>query len=175
MCNLNLIPLIKKYQQKDMSEFNQIYEVFERLIIYYSRHLNYDDSLQEINVFLVELLYKINLEKFNMDNSFSLKNYIAVCIRNKYISLSKLRQLRNEMFTDYCECIAYIDMRIEDEMILSNAFNLLTERQREVIMYKYIYGYSDSEISSYLHITRQAVNRLKTRGLLILKEFMNIS
>ena len=37
--------------------------------------------------------------------------------------------------------------------------------QKRVIVYKYLEGYSDIEISKILKISRQAVNKLKNRGL----------
>lgn len=172
MCNVELYPLIYKYQKGNVTVFDAIYKVFENLIIHYSRHLPFEDTIQELNVFLVELLYQIPLDKFVPDESISLKKYISTSIRNKYISLSKQKQLQNSLFVEYCEDIAGYNPPFEDNLILSEVLLLLTKKQNQVIVYKYFYGYSDSEISTYLHISRQAVNRLKTRGLLELKKLL---
>ena len=51
--------------------------------------------------------------------------------------------------------------RVELELLCGN----LTERQKHILVLKYRYGYSDAELSEKLHITRQAVNRAKNRGL----------
>lgn len=172
MYNVELYPLISKYQKGDTTVFDTIYNVFEHLIIYYNRHLSFDDALQELNVFLVELLYQVPLDKFVPDESISLKKYIATSIRNKYIALSKQKQMQDSLFVEYCEGIAAYSAPFEDKLILSEVLLLLTEKQNQVIVYKYFYGYSDSEISAHLHISRQAVNRLKTRGLLELKRLL---
>lgn len=79
-------------------------------------------------------------------------------------------QLQTSLCVEYCEDIAAYDPHFEDNLILSEFLLLLTKKQNQVIVYKYFYGYSDSEISTYLHISRQEVNRLKTRGLLELKK-----
>lgn len=159
-----------------MEHFEKIYEVFKKLILYYVRRLKRDeDAFQELNIFLIELLYQIPLDRFCIDQSCDLKNYIAVSIRNRYISYSKMKQIQETLFVDYCEQIAACEGEIEDfenSMIIAQGLALLTKKQKLVINYKYTCGYSDAEISEELHISRQAVHRLKTRGLLILKEFL---
>ena len=62
----------------------------------------------------------------------------------------------------------------ESSLTLRDGIKLLNERQRESLILKYIYGYSDAEIAERLGITRQAVNRLERRGLEILKEYLSI-
>lgn len=176
MYNAELIPLIKAYQNGDKKQFQKIHEVFEKLISYYAHRLKCDDDiLQELNVFLVELILRLPLDRFSMDETTGLQQYIAVSIRNRYISYSKQKQVREAMFVDYCEQLAAYGEgfdNYERRVILAEALSMLTAKQKQVIIYKYIYGYSDTEISEDLHITRQAVNRLKTRGLLILREFL---
>ena len=59
------------------------------------------------------------------------------------------------------------------EMLLSveDMLNCLSQKQKLIMIYKYIYGYSDIEISMLLNISRQAVNRLKNRAITTLKEY----
>ena len=169
MCNLTLYPLIKTYQAGDMSVFELIHNEFKNMNMYYSIRLRYDDALQELNVFLVELLYNIPLYKFSQDSSISLNSYIAVAIKNKYIALSRAKQ--EERFVELDENLLYDSPRYEENIILEAALSNLSEKQRTVIYEKYIYGYSDCEISESLRISRQAVNRLINRGIALLREY----
>ena len=171
MCNSELFPLIEEYQSGNMSHFEILYKVFEKLLFYYSKKLDYDDALQELNVFLVELLHQLSLDKFCIDESYGLKRYISASIKHKYIALSKLHQAYNSLFVEYCEQISFSDSDFEESLFLSDGLLLLSVRQRQIIVRKYICGYSDFEIAENLHISRQAVNRLKIRGLLILKKY----
>lgn len=168
--------MIENYQKGDQTQFEKIYKVFEKLICCYSYRLkNDDDIFQELNVFFVELLRQLSLNRFHPDQSTGLQQYVAVCIRNKYISYSKLKQTRETFFTDYCEEISVQQSEtelLEWRVLLSEGLARLTAKQKQVILYKYVQGYSDAEISQMLHITRQAVNRLKTRGLLLLRDFL---
>lgn len=174
MYNIELIPLIKDLQNGNHQQFDRIYIVFEKLLIHYSYLTKDDDLLQELQVFLVELLYKISLDKFNLDTSIDLKKYIAVSIRNKYISYSKTKKAYEKFTVEFCEEIAADKgelENLENQMLLSEGLSQLTTRQKQIVIYKYIYEYSDIEIAKQLHISRQAVNRLKTRALIALRNF----
>ena len=61
MCNRCLKLLIEKFRKQDITVFPILYDVFKRLIIFYSNKLNYDDAVSELTLFLVELFYKIDL------------------------------------------------------------------------------------------------------------------
>lgn len=171
MSNLVLIDLIKNYRAGDTTTFEEIYESFKKLILFYAHRLKYDDSTQDLILFFIELLYSVDLSIFEPDESEGLKHYIAVAIRNHYIFLSKSYQktlaLRNCLYEN---CSFHIES-VEERMCMIDALKCLSERQRTVIIYKYIYNYSDIEIAQKLNISRQAVNQLKLRSIEILKRF----
>ncbi len=173
MCNSLLKSLIKKFREQDMSSFTIIYDEFKRLIYHYSGRLGDDDSVQELTVFLVELLYSIDIDLFKSDTTDGLRRYIAVCLKNRYIALSrefqKLRAMSFELF-DYSAGTEISD----DMLIISEALNILTTRQKAIIIYKYIYCYSDTEIAKMLNTSRQAVNRLKNRAFVTLRQFYGL-
>lgn len=151
--------------------FPLIFAEFERLINYYKRKIDDEDSFQELSIFLVELLYSIDIERFK--DSEDIKRYIAVCIRNRYITISKEKifQQNHSTFLNETFPAPYTDPFLEH--ILKDALSKLTLRQREVIFYSYIYNYTDIEISRYLNISPQAVGRLKNRALKVLKMYFS--
>lgn len=171
MTNFELKSLIKNFRKEDMLAFGPIYSEFKRYIRFYSKKLGYEDALQELTVFLLELLYDIDLERFNNDSSDGLSRYIAVAIRNKYIALSKENTRYAFMCAELYESeVSYTDSAIE-KICVEEALSNLTNKQRLIIIYKYILNYSDAEISSLLGVSRQAVNRIKNRAFSILKNF----
>ena len=95
MENYYLVTFIERFQKRDMSVFPTIFAEFEKLMHFFAARLHEDDAFQELSVFFVELLYKINCADFNRDESDTASRYICVCIRNKYISLSKRSDLIN--------------------------------------------------------------------------------
>ncbi len=171
MVNSLLLPLIKKFREQDMSAFTIIYDEFKKLIYLYSGRLSDDDAVQDLTLFLIELLYSINLSMFNCDSTDTLKRYIAVSIKNKYIALSKEKQKYLYFSVGLCDNLLANSESVLEAIDICEALKLLTHRQRLIIIYRYIYCYSDAEISSLLSISRQAVNRLKNRAIETLKEF----
>ena len=162
--------LILKFRNQDMNAFAMIDDEFKRLIYKYSGKLCDDDAVQELTLFLIELLYSIDLTKFKDSKGDGLKRYIAVSIKHKYITVSK----ENDSYSKICETADICDNSFSD--VLENisakeALKCLSPKQRVIIIYKYFYCLSDSEIAKLTGISRQAVNRLKNRALLLLREF----
>lgn len=170
MNNITLKNLIERFQKQDMSVFNSIYGAFKGLILLYANRIDEDDTVQELTMFLIELLYTVDLDVFNSDDSDGLKRYIAVALRNKYINLYKLnKKYRNVYDVLYGKEMSVFD-DVESKLYIDEAMQYLSEKQRLIILYKYIYNYSDIEIALMLDISRQAVNRLKNRALKALRK-----
>ena len=159
---------VQAYQNGNKEEFNTAYKVFEKLIIRYRNKLDYDDARQELDVFLAELLLKIPLGKFVPGDSFGLKKYIAVAIRNKYIEYSK-RHAVDSYCIEYCDEIDPGTTSFEERVLLSAVISALTQKQRLVIEYKYYRGFTDTEIARIINISPQAVGRTHSRALACLK------
>lgn len=164
-----MLRLIQNFLKQDMSAFAIIYKEFEALMILYSNRLGGEDYLQELTVFLLELLYGINIYEF--ENSEQIKRYIAVSIRNKYIALSKDKQKYENFHCNSTENVFYCNSTAEDTVDMTDMLKSLSARQRVIIVYKYIYGYSDIELALLLGISRQAVNRLKNRAVETMQEY----
>lgn len=171
MCNKLIIKTAEEIKKHDMSHFGELYNVFEGLLRFYEKKLAYDDAGQELTLFFIELIYGLNTDKFKPDESDTLKRYIAVSIKNKYIALSKNNQRYVRFSNELYDNTGYYSIDPEIGISLSEGLRLLTERQRLAVAYRYIYGFSDVEIASMLEISRQAVNRLEARGLAVLKEY----
>ncbi len=173
MENSQLLGLIKSFKRGDMSVFPQIYGEFEGLIKFYcSKSLN-DDCLGELNLFFIELLYKIKPCELDFTHGNSLKRYIAVAIKHKYI---KLQQQHLKYIKESSLYFENKDCGINsDNFVLADALSALTQKQRQIIVFKYIYGFSDAEISVFFNISRQAVNRTVNRGMDTLKKYYEVT
>ena len=171
MENCCLLGLIDRFRKRDMTAFPIIFNEFEKLINFYSYKLSDEDAFQELTTFLLELLYNLDFRVFKKDSSDSLKRYIAVCIRNKYIAISKgIEKHKTADFPVFENAAADYSDFLQSQ-ILKDAVRLLPPKQRRLIIYKYIYNYSDVEIAEFLNISRQAVNRLKNRAIENLKAY----
>ena len=64
--------------------------------------------------------------------------------------------------------------RLENILIkigLEKGYNLLTKRERNIIILYYLEGYIDEEIAAFYGITQQVINRLRRKGINKLKIF----
>lgn len=138
--------------------------------------VNFEDVKQDLILKLISILKDIDLSRFPADDSDSLTRYIAVCIKNEYIALSKKRskELINVIKGEDFDVIELVFSRLDNDFIsdieVDDFLKVLSEKQRKVIVYKFVYMLSDVEIGEILNISRQAVNRLLNRGLKLLRE-----
>ncbi len=170
MCNSLLKRLIFQMRNQDMSVFVTIFNEFKRLIFFYANKSKVEDSEQELILFFIELLYDIPLEKFSNNEGDSLSRYIAVSIRNKYIAMAKLYN-KTESKLERIDSKILFSQDNREDLLLSDALESLSYKQRVVIVYKYIYCYRDVEIAELLGITRQAVNRINLRAIEKLRNY----
>ncbi len=171
MENSCLLSLLGKFRKGDMSVFPVIFSEFEGLIHHYARKSDAEDTAEELSVFFLELMYKLDISRFIGAKGDGLSRYIAVCLRNKYIAFS----CQNENFKKVSRWAPSETTFAEDfskRTFLKDALKYLTPKQRTVITLKYIYDYSDAEIALNLNISRQAVNRIKNRAIEVLREYL---
>lgn len=171
MENRILLNLIKDFRSRDIQAFPLICNEFQGLINFYSFKTDDEDLYQDLTVFLLELLYGIKLDNFKEDSSDTLKRYIAVCLRNKYISYSKNKEKEKKLLIEYCKLNIGYSKANTDEFWLKDFIKTLSDKQRMIIDYRYIYGYSDEEISRICNTSRQAVCRIRCKGLNKLRKF----
>lgn len=174
MCNSCIIELIENFKKQDKASFTALNSEFERLIYYYAARLGGEDYLAELQSFFIETLYTIDTKRFKSDETDTLKRYIAVALRNKYIALSAEKQEQEKTELGKTDEIYTYTVSFDERIMIKDMLGLLSSRQRQIITYKYIYGYSDIEISRFLNISRQAVNRLKTRAIRTIREHYGI-
>ena len=152
-----------------MTAFPLIFEEFKKLINFYGAKLGYEDAASELTLFLIEMLYEINLSKFPDDSGEDIQKYIVVSIKNKYIALSRQRlksmYFENELFEESCGYIEDFD----NHFCCIQGVNRLNGVQRRIVLYHYIYGYSIAEIADCFGVSRQAVNKTKNQALEILR------
>ncbi|ERK28954.1 sigma-70 family RNA polymerase sigma factor [Clostridium intestinale] len=161
--------------KKDIEEFkrgnNEVFlDVLNRFTSYIklcSYKLNYYCAETDLIIYLFKLIPQIDLSNFESDKYII--GYIKKCIRNMAVTLYKKN--KNYSFITYDNDvldnnIAYIqEFPIDVEGLISN----LSDTQKKIIIYRYKYRFSDSEIGKLLKISRQAVYKNRAKALAQLK------
>ena len=146
---------------------------FKPLISKYKFLLNYEDAEQDLILALIEVVYKLPVDKMGKDAEGKIIKYISTSLKTKYILLSKKKQLLNYQieYSDEIENTggSNFSERIDAKLFLERAFEILTPLQKDILVLKYWRDNSDIEISGILGISRQAVNRIKIRSFCKIK------
>lgn len=104
----------------------------------------------------------------------SMFSYIANSLKYKYIKLSKkyTNLYLNEL--EFKEKILNEtnSFDIETHIMLNTFWDKLPSSQKKVLNELYINGYTVSEVAKKLHISRQAVNKTKNKGLNSLRKYL---
>ncbi len=140
---------------------------FNPLIKKYSRMLDYSDAEGDLVLAMTKIARKIP----QTGNQATTVGYVAKSLKHEYIALSKKRQrlVKSEIITCEINASQRIEWDIESQIDIRNAINRLTRNQRYIVYLRYYVGYSNSEIATALHISRQAVNKTEKAALKRLK------
>lgn len=159
------------YREGDNESLIKIIDIFNPLLIKYSRLLNGEDTKQDLIIHLINVVNKIKFDNNNLCEDKAIVGYMAKSIRNEYIRLSKKinKILLNELELNLDIEIEYDGFDSEFEML--DTFKVLSEKEAYVMKLIYVYYLSVSEVSDYMKISRQAVNQAKNRAL---KKIKNI-
>jgi RNA polymerase sigma factor (sigma-70 family) len=87
--------------------------------------------------------------------------YYAVCLRNEYIRLAKVEDKYLSLPEQWQGATETDFMRAEFHTLLEG----LTEKQKEVLMLRFVWRFTVDEIAKIQKISRQAVNQTVNRAL----------
>ena len=165
MNNLLLKKYVELFKMGQMEVFGIIYLQFKDLISVYMERMKTEDTRQELILTLIEVLNRVKTEKFSDDESDTLRRYILVTLKHKYQSLEKKKLLEQRVMRPFWGGELICDDSFESDIDTYVLLETLSKKQRDVIIYKYFLNFTDVEIAEIMGISRQAVNRIKNRGI----------
>ena len=156
---------MKKYTfLNKKSDFFAENQQFSKLIKFYSRKAKEPNIEAELWAFL----WCLKQRKPPPIND----KYIAVCIRNEYIKLSKFYDSLKNYQINYS--IKDNEFRNYEIFIdLKNALKVLTDKEKNCFILKDFYGFSIYEIASFYNITPQAVSKNRNRAIKKLRNLLS--
>ncbi|MGL4731667.1 MAG: sigma-70 family RNA polymerase sigma factor [Clostridium sp.] len=167
----NLYKNIIDFKRGNADAVVEIIKMFDPLLNKLARQSSCCDIKSELTLFMIELISKFPTGNKNLYYDKYIISYISKSIKHKYIHLNKkvCKQVLNE---------SELDLNILENKKVENNLDMflfkelikpLTQKEQEVLTYKYAFNYSDIEISDLFNISRQSVNKTKTRALNKLK------
>jgi RNA polymerase sigma factor (sigma-70 family) len=169
--NMKLYQCLESAQNGNSESLIDLIKKFDLSFKKYARKLSYPEAETDLIIEFIILIQKVDLKKFDKNNEGGIIMYLYTSIKNKHIELSKryIRENRNVVFIpDIYQSKLFESNSTtfnESSLVFFDLISKLTSSQKEVLILKFHYGYSDSEISERMNISRQAVNRTKNRAL----------
>ncbi len=167
MCNI--YSLVYEYRRGNEEKFLDLIDKFDPLLSKLQRNSQYEDMKNDLILFLLNLINKISLENFKEDKYII--SYISKSLTNQYIYINKKYQLEFNLKLYLNEDIinneSYKDF---DNIIFKDRVKVLTEKEREVILKIYFYGFTEAQIGREKNISRQAIHKTHVRALNKLKK-----
>lgn len=137
-----------------MNKNAHLYADMAKLVEHYNRKLADDDGA------LSELLFNL----VNSDKELT-NRYAAVSLRNEYIRLSKAKQKRAEIFTEYGENHGATSPDIDLQIDIKAALSTLAKKEHDTVLKRYFWGFSVAEIAALNGVSRQAEWRRLRKAL----------
>ena len=166
--------LIKKAKEGNKESMLELINKFEPLLKKYAKKLNYDDAINDLIVYFIELIKKINLDSLQGTSDGYIVAYIRTSEYNHYIyKLKEIISRKDEiLFTNLSDSQKYFieaEMATYDDLTnnLSELYldKLLNDFEYRIIIMIFSKGYSSAEIARIFGTSRQSVNQTKNRAL----------
>jgi RNA polymerase sporulation-specific sigma factor len=179
--------LISKSNKGEEESKEELIKRLQPLIIssirrYYNKVNEYDDLIQEGNLVVLQCL-----ENYDKNKGTYFLGYVKTMLKFTYLNKHKekicfsINQPVNDGEGELVDILeskgeSPLDLLLEKENydLLYEALNILTDRQREVVIYFYVEDLSIGQIAEKLNITYRTVINTKTRALEKLKEYFKI-
>lgn len=164
----NLYSIVTNAKLGNSNDLYNLILKFNPLLTKYSKLLNYEDAKCDITLCFIEIINKMPINKKFTDDKFIL-SYINKGIKNSYINIS-----RNKNKIDTREYICEIQdfnnkIDFHSDLEFYDLIKYLTDREKQIIIFKYFNCLSDIQISKKLNISRQYVNKLNRQALYKIK------
>lgn len=161
-------------QSGDKSIMLALIEQFKPLITKYAKLLNTEDAFEEMRLVFIELIMELKLDKLRSHSDGVIVAYITKTIRTRYIAKNKRRELEsNTVYWDDLDESLRRKLEpsnplfsAEEDFIKAIPPGVLNEKELDIIVMIYLYGYTVAEVARTKGITRQAVNQIKLRALI---------
>lgn len=155
---------------EDGTKFELLYETYKPLMMYIARKILMNDEDACDAVHDAFLAIARNIKKIRMAESNETKALVAMITERKAIDIYRKRQKKQENETSD-ECLSFV-YSTTDTYNEGSVLDKLPIHYREVLILKYKYGYSNSEVAAILDSTTEAVHKMSYRAKKKLQEIL---
>ena len=167
----NLYELIMLAHHNDQAAMNEIISIFSVQLNSYSYQLNGEDTLQDLKLFIIELVKKINLENFTVKTDKVIMSYISKSLKHQKFKLAS-KIISKKKYNCHLPDTYDLPCTIPDfnDIQLKYSLDFLNEEEKSIIYYIYFYGYTVKMVSLIKHLSIYRIYDIRARALKKIKE-----
>lgn len=154
-----ILKLVHNIKRNNISDTERLLQLFHPLLKSLSIKLDYEDTYQDLSLFLVNLIPKI---PSNINDDKTLLSYIKVSLRHELFRLSKIKKYKSiEISTlNIDENIAYTDTlftEIENKIVLNHIIENLSLEDKRFVLELLSQKRTVKELSIKYNVTTQSI------------------
>jgi len=171
---MELYDLLERAKNNDKDASYEIIKDFGGTLKKLSNSLHYEEAETDLIIELLKLIQSIDIRKFRDSSHKQIAKYIHMHLKKRALNLLRNKEKRIGDFVeiDYDILADTNTADIESTVLTSILIESLVKQQQDVIIMKFIHGFSEKDIAKILGISRQAVNRTKNRALENLRKLL---
>lgn len=172
---MNLCESLIKAQDGDNEGFLSIVDKFNPTIHKFGNELGYDGANEDLILKLLEFLRDPRKQKIILTSEGAAVNYIYKLLRSK----------KNDLFRKKCRGVTEVlatpeiintysyKPSFENQLIVNEALGSLPIKHKQIMVMRYLKGYSDKEIAMTMGISRQAVCKIRNKSIQKLRKILS--
>lgn len=176
-----LLYIMAIQNDNDRNTVERLYRENYRWMLYIAKQILKDQNKAEdaVSQTFVKIIDK--LQKFSFENCNKTRGLIGILVKDICYDMLKAEKHQSFIPIDECDLPGNSDDFPFDQLLseenyqsMLSALSCLSEKSNNILRLKYVYDYSDSEISHFLNISQENVrvclHRAKAALLQVLKE-----
>jgi RNA polymerase sigma factor (sigma-70 family) len=171
----SLTSLLLEAKKGNKDSLMEIITIFNPLIRKYGRKLLYDGAESDIILLIIKLIKSYpNPKEESYIQERDIVAYINISVQHEYIRLSKKFSNLKKMEVELNEDIYLIQSNdnIETSLLVSELLDKLSIIQKTILTELFFIGSTQTTLAKKLNISRQAVNKNKSKALNKLKNYL---
>lgn len=171
---------IASAQHHNQDTLLSLIEKFKPLLKKYAYKLHYEDAFYDLQLDFIQIILAIDLQAQTKKSEGALVNYIRNSVQHAYckrlkgiltqsVSTIELDALSSSQNSNLLTVPSWQD----SSDLLQDISDILTVKERQVIMLIHKYQFSSAEVARKLNTTRQSVNQCKKRAEQKLRNYYN--
>ncbi|WP_196604063.1 hypothetical protein [Pectinatus haikarae] len=162
----NLCELIALVHHNDQIAMNEIISKFSVQLNSYSYQLNGEDTLQDLKLFIIELVKKINLENFTVKTDKVIMSYISKSLKHEKFKLTSKIIFKKKHTCHLSDAFDLpCDVSAFDDILFKYSIDYLSEEEKSIIYYLFFYGYTVKSVSLLKHLTIYKIYAIRKKAL----------